>query len=277
MSGRKKPVALRGHVAPAKLDTTKGISKQTLARSTTAAKKSGTPYFMEFIALTFGVESIEEVNDEAINADFFDLYCSWLVGNCKKKSSNQQDVDLKQGTILQYLSAAKSAIMERKPRLDLWKEERWYATLRSSIESYTARAAIAKGEAIADKAEPVGRRLLLKICEYFAKCENESAVAKRIGIIANRMACGRSGELANCTWQLSRWDEENQCLEWLWSDQKNTKQKIVPHPPDYDSYYCDFYHAMGEYLMIRNVPNENARDWVFSGLFNVINVSQVRN
>jgi hypothetical protein len=261
--------SIRHQVAATPLDLSRGITKQSLAQSTKTAKKAGQSYLLLYVKETFGYDSLTSIADSDVTAEFFDLYSCWLVSQLKTDSKQ----GLKQGTILQYLSAARSSLLELKPTLPLWKEDKWYSDIRSSVETFTSRNAIARGEAIADKAEPVGRRLLMVICRHFARSTDTAATAKRAGIIANRMACGRSGELANCTWRLSRWDDENCCLEWLWNDQKNSKQKIIANTPDYDTYECDFYHAIGEYWMFRTSTHV---DWVFGGLFTLMNVSQVR-
>lgn len=254
----------RKHVAPMTLDSRKGLLEQMEARNTVSSKKSGNNYLMKFLSTSYGIDAVKSMQDSQITEEFFSKFCTFL---CGKK--------LKQGTILQYIAAAKSTIMEAKPSLALWQSDLWYGNIRSAVQCYTSRVAISNGEAITDKAEPIGRLLTKAICRQFALSDDKAACNKRIAIIVNRLACGRSAELANCTWDLARWDAEQNYLEWVWPDQKTSKQKLVANPPDFDDYYCDFYHGMGEYLIVRNVSGEEIRRWVFNDLFNIVNVAQV--
>lgn len=270
----------RAHVAPQTLKSGQCLSQQVTSLATKNATKVEKDVFLKYIKETFGKTSLEELSDdEEVSESLLGKYIVWILQEYKTKENKC----LKCGSVLQYLAAARNALQNAKKHHKIFEtpNPEWYTVLRQSVMTYMTREAICNGEALVDKADPVGRVLISKICEHFSKSSDINAATKRIAIIANRLACGRSGELANCTWRLAKWDSENGCLVWTWPEQKTNRHKIVPNPPDYENYYCDFYHAMGEYFMAKTSSNNTTTNngggecWVFNNLFDVVNVSQV--
>ena len=96
--------------------------------------------------------------------------------------------------------------------------ERWYPSLRVAVEKKVNRRQIQDGRPIAESSLPLGRKLLTSICEGLMKVTSNSvdSMKRRLAIVMNFFAVGRSGEVACSTWTTAFWDDDfgNLIMEW---------------------------------------------------------------
>ena len=108
---------------------------------------------------------------------------------------------------------------------------------------------IDEGEKISTKAPAVGRDMMRKVAHSYLAHNTTDAIYRRFSLVMIFLACGRAGEAATATWNLTSWDFILESLYFDWSQSKSSKQKGISFLSDYDSYELDFFHSLGSYFI----------------------------
>ena len=166
-------------------------------------------------------ERLEE--DEICTEKFFREFATYLTAHAVTGSG----VLYKSGTSTQYLSAIKEMAMRKFPDNKLWEErvlERWYPSLRVAVEKVIDRRRMQNGLPVSESSLPIGRSLLLKICESLMGDGKVDSMKRRLALVTTFLAVGRAGEVACTTWTSASWDHDLGNLMMEWNEIKTGKK-----------------------------------------------------
>jgi hypothetical protein len=119
---------------------------------------------------------------------------------------------------------------------------------------------IDEGEKISVKAPAVGRDMMRRVALSYLAHNTTDAIYRRFSLVMIFLACGRAGEAATATWNLTSWDSVLENLYFDWSQSKSSKQKGISFLSDYDSYELDFFHSLGSYFICEFGQSQHAKD-----------------
>lgn len=103
------------------------------------------------------------------------------------------------------------------------------------------------------------------------KRNDAKSYVHRVTIAVTFLACGRGGEVALMTPDMTQFESAVDSVVFLWSQQKTGAQKYLPFPADAKSYFIDFYHCFACYFIVGGVNMFQSVDnlgekWYFPAL-----------
>ena len=188
-----------------------GSAKLTVKEKSAAMKHLDAFYLTKSLALnSSGSASSERLTQRELCSEMLFRELATYLTKFAVKLNGELYIS---GTATQYLSAAKEMAMKKFPRNAIWEErllEKWYLSLRVSVEKKGNKRQIQNGQPIAEASLPIGRKLLHFICKGLLKDEKGSveSMKRRLVMIITFHAVGRSGEVICSTWTSAFWDHD---------------------------------------------------------------------
>ena len=152
-------------------------------------------------------------------------------------------------TISKFITGVKMNCL-KDPRfkdLPMWKDDEWYAKIRSGAFRLVLMRCIREGKPLSSKSTPVMRATLRQLCRA---CLHVGAYdTLRFIFVTAFMSVGRTAELRDASWETGWWDPDDGAPNILWNERKVSKQTIMNFFCDYEFYECDWFHALGCYWL----------------------------
>ena len=180
---------------------------------------------------------------------------------------------LKPKVILQYFTTMKAMFFQRFEALAFkGPSPKWYLSLHASLKLRVAADCLVRGGKMTKKAVGFGREVLIEICDYLMKQEDQALGCEERCILALLYAAvGRGGEVSYATWNSARWDKAREHLAFDWGEKKKGVQYLMTFHPDSTEWRVDVIHALACYVLCRQgggsapaSPQESGVHWLFA-------------
>ena len=107
---------------------------------------------------------------------------------------------------------------------------------------------IEDGKPLTSKSTPIMRSTLRSLCQVCLRMP--SFEAQRWAFVNAFHAVGRTGELADATWNNSYWDSDDHVPYILWNERKVAKQSWLNFFCDFQHYEICWFHSLACYLVM---------------------------
>ena len=172
MPAKKKRSAMRAAAENVASDALEGVPMEFalsgsggVSDSTIRGQQMGMIYFNCFLKVKNMKQFNELHESEVCSMDLFRQFGGYLI-QCFRKSATDENI-LMVGTVLQYFSNTKNAIMKVFKNNPIWKLTDEWTSIRLDIDVQIRREFIKQGIPIAIKSKGIGRTVLSRICNHY--------------------------------------------------------------------------------------------------------------
>ena len=232
-----------------------------LSQSADSMRRKGIDKFNLFLN-SKDMPSWDELPSDQLTIDLLQQFGTFLCHHLMKEDGSSYSL----GSIEKYLSGVTNSAQEdsRFKNLEIWKDKNWYTRLRSAINKTVVLKCIEEGRPLSEKGAPIGRDLLFRICDYYFQLNDKDIFLRRFVLVTTFLAVGRTGEIGisnkrinliirchvgDASWNGSYWDYDLECPFIYWNERKVAKQSMLNFFPDAMCFQCDWFHALGCYLL----------------------------
>lgn len=144
------------------------------------------------------------------------------------------------------------------------------------MEAEITSHAIDNALAIQEKSKEIDISLLEAMCKRLIMDNHSGSYGNRIKLILLWLAVGRTGEVANCSWKHSHWNNRIGNLQMSWREDKTGHEYMMNFFPDAKGYTTCYLHAFACYFVmgggtdLYNSDTEREHDWIFPDLAGVM-------
>ena len=134
-----------------------------------------------------------QLQSDELTIDLLQQFGTFLCHHLMKEDGSSYAL----ASIEKYLSGVTNSAQEdtRFKGLEIWKDKNWYTKLRAAINKAIVLKCIEEGRPLSEKGAPIGRDLLLRVCDYYMSQNDNGVFVRRLVLITTFLAVGRTGEI----------------------------------------------------------------------------------